>query len=196
MGDFLKAFKRSRIIHLMFAVEFFTSGLIINLLAFLAFITVKPFSKRMYRTLMYYICYFLNSREYSFYLFPLGTFVLIIKFPELVFLGNWWGSSKVNLYITPEDLELSKKNHGLLIMNHTYEVDWLMGWLYCDMIGVVGNCKAYAKKVIQYIPVVGWSWKFAEYIFLERSFEKDKTMIGNQLQAIYDYPDPVWVSYQ
>lgn len=60
----LRLFKRSRIVHLFFAVAFFTSGLIINFLQFLAFITVKPFSKKMYRTLMYYICYFLNSREY------------------------------------------------------------------------------------------------------------------------------------
>lgn len=66
MDDFLRAFKRSRIVHLLFAVEFFTSGLIINFLAFLAFITVKPFSKRMYRTLMYYICFFLNSRKSLF----------------------------------------------------------------------------------------------------------------------------------
>lgn len=60
----LRLFKRSRIVHLFFAVAFFTSGLIINFLQFLAFITVKPFSKTMYRTLMYYICYFLNSRKY------------------------------------------------------------------------------------------------------------------------------------
>lgn len=59
----LRQFKRSRVVHLFFAVAFFTSGLIINFLQFLAFITVKPFSKRMYRTLMYYICYMLNSRK-------------------------------------------------------------------------------------------------------------------------------------
>lgn len=79
-------------------------------------------------------------------------------------------------------------------MNHSYEVDWLMGWLFCDYIGILGNCKAFAKKVIQYIPVVGWSWKFAEYIFLERSFDKDKIMIGKQLDEVFDYPHTTWVS--
>lgn len=59
----LRLFKRSRIVHLFFAAAFFTSGIIINCLQFLAFVTVKPFSIKLYRTLMYYICYFLNSRQ-------------------------------------------------------------------------------------------------------------------------------------
>lgn len=78
-------------------------------------------------------------------------------------------------------------------MNHTYEIDWLVGWMLCEKVGVLGNCKAYAKKVISYIPAIGWSWKFAEFVFLERSFEKDKKIIGEQLNEIFDYPDPVWV---
>lgn len=72
MDEFVRTFKRLRIVHLFFAAAFFTSGLIINLLQFLAFITVKPFSKKMYRTLMYYICFYLNSRKYrEQYRFPL-----------------------------------------------------------------------------------------------------------------------------
>lgn len=41
--------------------------------------------------------------------------------------------------------------------------------------------------------MIGWSWKFAEFVFLERSFEKDKEIIGRQINEIFDYPDPVWV---
>ncbi|CAH0727685.1 unnamed protein product, partial [Brenthis ino] len=54
------------------------------------------------------------------------------------------------------------KEHGYLIMNHSYEVDWLMGWHFCDGIKVLGNCKAYAKKSIQYLPPIGWIWKFSQ----------------------------------
>lgn len=79
-------------------------------------------------------------------------------------------------------------------MNHTYEIDWLFGWIFCEKMGVLGNCKAYAKKVIQYIPAIGWCWKFAEFAFLERSFEKDKIIIDRQVNEIFDYPDPCWVS--
>src|SRR5690349_1174103 len=78
-------------------------------------------------------------------------------------------------------------------MNHAYETDWLFGWMFTEKIGVLGNCKAYAKKVISYIPTIGWSWKFAEFVFLERSYDKDKEIINTQLNAIFDYPDPVWL---
>lgn len=57
------------------------------------------------------------------------------------------------------------------------------------------NCKAYAKKSIQYLPPIGWIWKFSEFVFLERSFDKDKEIIKTQISEICDYPDPVWVSY-
>lgn len=95
--------------------------------------------------------------------------------------------------MSKEDLEKAGSEHALLIMNHTYETDWLFGWLFCDKIGVLGNCKAYAKKVTSYIPAIGWSWRFSEFVFLERSFEKDKEIIKKQLNEIFDYPDPVWL---
>ena len=109
---------------------------------------------------------------------------------------------------------INYSNIALLIMNHTYETDWLFGWMFCEKVGVLGNCKAYAKKVISYIPTIGllfnmsmsiflhlkliylicigWSWKFAEFVFLERSFDKDREIITKQLNEIFDYPDPVW----
>jgi lysophosphatidic acid acyltransferase / lysophosphatidylinositol acyltransferase len=112
---------------------------------------------------------------------------------ELVAIAEWWSGSKLNVYISKEDLAMAGKEHTLLVMNHAYETDWLFGWLFCEKIGVLGNCKAYAKKVISYIPTIGWSWKFAEFVFLERSFEKDREIITHQLSEIFDYPDPVWL---
>lgn len=55
------------------------------------------------------------------------------------------------------------------------------------------NPKAYAKKVIQYLPVLGWGWKFSEFVFLERSFDKDKETINRQIIELADHPDPMWV---
>lgn len=66
--------------------------------------------------------------------------------------------------------------------------------MLCEKVGVLGNCKAYAKKAISYIPAIGWAWKFGEFVFLERSFDKDKEIIERQVGEILDYPDPVWVS--
>ncbi|CAO1349935.1 unnamed protein product [Diamesa serratosioi] len=173
MANFVELFQQSTFIHLCFGISYFTSGLIINILQCILFLCVKPFSKTIYRKILYYLCY-------SFHC-------------QLVCVGEWWSGSKLIVYISKEDMKLSGTEHVLLVMNHTYEVDWLFGWMYCEKVGVLGNCKAFAKKAISYIPTIGWSWKFAEFVFLERSFDKDKEIIKNQLNEIFDYPSPIWL---
>lgn len=90
LDESLRLFKRSRIVHLFFAVAFFTSGLIINFLQFLAFVTVKPFSIKKYRQLMYYICYFLNSRELSL---DLSIFIAARSTTNPHSFQNWCSSA-------------------------------------------------------------------------------------------------------
>lgn len=51
----------------------------------------------------------------------------------------------------------------------------------------------YAKKVISYVPTIGWAWKFAEFVFLERNFQKDREIIGEQIRKIMAYPHPGWL---
>lgn len=173
MAGLVPMLKQSTLVHLCFAISFFTSGLIINTVQCVLYLGLKPFNKRLYRTIGYYLCY-------SFY-------------SQLVFLADWWSNARLNLYVSDEDIKYCGTEHVLLLMNHTYEIDWLIGWMFCEKVRVLGNCKAYAKKVIQYIPTIGWAWKFAEFVFLERSFEKDREIIGRQINEIYDYPDPVWL---
>jgi len=173
MSGLLEKFQSSFLVHLCFAISYFTSGLVINIFQCLLFVFVKPFNKKLYRTLIYYLCYSFHS--------------------QLVAIADWWSGSILHVYISDADLKMAGTEHSLLVMNHAYEVDWLFGWSFCEKIGVLGNCKAYAKKVISYIPTIGWSWKFAEFVFLERSFDKDKEVIAKQLNEIFDYPDPVWL---
>lgn len=187
--------KESKFVHLCFAISFFTSGLIINAIQCILFYGLKPFNKRLYRSIGYYLCYSFYSRKCESNL-TLSHFIKSeITFTEIVFIADWWSNSKLYIYIDNDVLQkYVGKEHVLLMMNHSYEIDWLIGWMFCEKSGVLGNCKAYAKKVIQYIPAVGWSWKFAEFVFLERSYDKDKEIIGRQINEIFDYPDPVWVS--
>lgn len=56
------------------------------------------------------------------------------------------------------------------------------------------NGKALSKKSVQYIPVLGWTFKFAEYILLERSYDKDREILTKQVKELVDYPDPMVVS--
>ncbi|XP_055912231.1 1-acyl-sn-glycerol-3-phosphate acyltransferase gamma-like [Eupeodes corollae] len=164
---------KSRLIHLCIAMTFFTSGLIINFIQLILHFCLKPFNTQLYRSLMYYLCFSLYS--------------------QLVFVAEWWANSRIEVWIDEKDKKFAGKEHVLLVMNHTYEIDWLAGWMYADKCQVLGNCKAYAKKVISYIPCIGWAWKFAEFVFLERSYDKDREIISRQLQAIMSYPHPVWL---
>lgn len=55
--------KKSKLVHLCFAISFFTSGLIINLAQCILFYGLKPLNKRLYRSINYYLCYSYFSRE-------------------------------------------------------------------------------------------------------------------------------------
>lgn len=41
---------------------------------------------------------------------------------------------------------------------------------------------------------MGWAWKFAESVFLERNWDKDKNTIGVQVRELAEYPEPMVVS--
>lgn len=171
--DFSKI-KGSNLIHLCFAITFFSSGLIINLVQCILYFCLKPFNKYLYRKINYYLCS-------SFY-------------AQLVFLAEWWSGTEIYAYIDKNDFDkYYGKEHAYCIMNHKFEIDWLMGWMFCDKIRCLGNAKAYAKKIIQYIPTLGWCWKFSEFVFLERSFDKDRDIINKQITELVDHPDPIWL---
>ncbi|XP_023018005.1 1-acyl-sn-glycerol-3-phosphate acyltransferase gamma [Leptinotarsa decemlineata] len=174
--DFSKLYflKQSRLIHLCISITFFTSGVIVNVAQCLLYLTIRPFSKTIYRKINWYLCWTIYS--------------------QLVFVGDWWSETKIFFYIDKEEFnKYYGKEHAYCIMNHTYEVDWLIGWMMAERIGVLGNCKAYAKKIIQYIPVLGWGWKCSDFVFLERNFDKDKEIINRQITELAEHPDPIWL---
>ncbi|KAM8710887.1 hypothetical protein ACLKA7_017504 [Drosophila subpalustris] len=170
----LQELKKLRLIHLCIAITFFTSGLTINFVQLLLHIFLKPFNKHLFRKLMYYTCYSLYC--------------------QLVFVADWYAGCRMRVYMDEEDYKkYSGRENVLLIMNHKYEIDWLAGWMIADKMGVLGNCKAYAKKAIRYVPCIGWAWWLAEFVFLNRDFDKDKEIIARQLKIVFSYPDPTWL---
>nr|CAD7576592.1 unnamed protein product [Timema californicum] len=174
MSNLVARLKKSSILHLLLAITFFVSGLIINIIQCLLYFGVRPFSRYLFRKINYYLSYSMYS--------------------QVVFLAEWWSNSNVVVYSDKEEFDkYCGKEHGYLLMNHRYEIDWLMGWFFCERMSLLGNCKTYAKKSIQYVPILGWAWKFGECIFLERSWEKDKEIIGRQIRELVDYPDSMWL---
>lgn len=63
--DILAELKKSTMVHLCLAISFFTSGLIINIVQGILFYGLKPFNKRLYRQIGYYLCYSFYSRKYT-----------------------------------------------------------------------------------------------------------------------------------
>ena len=105
----------SRLMYLpviLLAINFFISGLFINLVQFILWLVVRPISIWLFRKLNYYCLY--------------GMWC------QIVFLAEWWSTSTCSIFTDDETWNLMGKEHALVIMNHSYEVDWLMGWLVCE----------------------------------------------------------------
>jgi lysophosphatidic acid acyltransferase/lysophosphatidylinositol acyltransferase len=60
---------------------------------------------------------------------------------EMVFLGEWWSGSEVEVVGPPEDVKYFGKEHGLVVMNHKYDIDWLAGWILAERCGILGVSK-------------------------------------------------------
>jgi lysophosphatidic acid acyltransferase/lysophosphatidylinositol acyltransferase len=113
---------------------------------------------------------------------------------ELVWIVDWWAGVKVNLYTDPETLKMMGKEHALVIANHKSDIDWLIGWVFAQRSGCLGSTLAVMKKSSKFLPVIGWSMWFSEYLFLERSWAKDESTLKSGLQRLKDYPQPFWLA--
>lgn len=160
-------------IHVLFCVTFLVSGLCVNILQFVLYLLLARVNRRLYRCVNYYLVYTIYS--------------------QLLFLADWWSSAKLHIYCHPDLLKNMGNEHSLIIMNHHYELDWLYGWMVGDRCKLLGNCRVYVKKMLQYVPIIGWAWKLSDVVFLERNWEKDKDNLSRKLNQLLDYPSPVWV---
>lgn len=172
LEDFTKI-RRWYALHLLLCVTFFISGVIINAVQFLLYVTLRPFNKRLYCSINYYLMYSLMS--------------------QVLFLAEWWSGSDLRVFTSDESYKHWGKEHALIIMNHTFEVDWLMGWIVADRSQTLGSAKVFVKKMMQYVPTIGWAWRFSDAIFLNRKWEEDKTVMETQIKEFFDYPYPVWM---
>lgn len=112
---------------------------------------------------------------------------------EVVFIADVWSNSELIIYCKKDVFDILGKENHFALMNHSYEIDWLLGWLVIEKFGCLGNARGFVKNVIKYIPIAGWFFGFAEHIFLQRSFDKDKVVLEESIEDYLKYPDPVWM---
>ncbi|XP_062204265.1 1-acyl-sn-glycerol-3-phosphate acyltransferase PLS1-like isoform X2 [Phragmites australis] len=100
----------------------------------------------------------------------------------------------VQLHADQETYELMGKEHALIISNHRSDIDWLIGWILAQRSGCLGSTLAIMKKSSKFLPVIGWSMWFAEYLFLERSWAKDEKTLKWGLKRLKDFPRSFWLA--
>lgn len=141
----------------------------------------------------------IGTVAYPNYYHHLKFRAILIVYPiylaDIVFYADWWCGSKLEIFLSDEDSKTFGKEHCMTVCNHSYEIDWCVALSVADKYQAVGGCKSFAKKVLQYLPGIGWSWYFSEIIFLNRSYEKDEKIIKKQVRNIFTFPDPVSLAY-
>ncbi|CAK7331006.1 unnamed protein product [Dovyalis caffra] len=101
---------------------------------------------------------------------------------------------QIEVYADDETFELLGKEHALFICNHKSDVDWLVGWILAQRSGCLGSSLAIMKKEAKFLPVIGWSMWFSDYLFLERSWSKDERTLQSGFERLADFPMPFWLA--
>ncbi|XP_030522353.1 1-acyl-sn-glycerol-3-phosphate acyltransferase 2-like [Rhodamnia argentea] len=153
---------------------FILSGLIVNLVQAFFYVLVRPLSKNTYR--------------------KINKVVAELLWLELIWLVDWWAGVKVELYMDSQTFEMMGKEHALLICNHRSDVDWLVGWVIAQRAGCLGSALAIMKKEAKFLPVIGWSMWFSDYVFLDRRWAKDEITLKSGFERLSDFPMPFWLA--
>lgn len=145
------------IVILPLGILFILSGIIVNIIQAIFFVLLRPLSKNCYRRI--------------------NKLLTESLWLELIWLIDWWAGIKIELYTDSATFQLMGKENALVICNHRSDIDWLIGWVLAQRAGCLGSTIAIMKKEVKFLPVIGWSMWFAEYIFLERNWTKDETSL-------------------
>lgn len=165
----LNYIKTSIFTHLFFFVVFIISGLIVNSLQVLTLV-LWPISKSLYRKANGYLVY--------------------LHWAQLVFLFDTYSGSHIFLHCDEKFFDAIAKQHGLLLMNHSFDLDWLATWCVADRYGQLFSAKCFMKNELKYVPLVGWSFYLLEMPFLKRNFETDRKKLVEGVQLLADFPMP------
>lgn len=103
-------------------------------------------------------------------------------------MAQHWSGSDFELFCTDETFTKLGKESAVSILNHHYDIDWLLGWTLCQRIGLLGGSRVFNKNSTKFLPIVGWSFWFNEMLFLNREWESDKKSLVKGLEAILETP--------
>ena len=86
----------------------------------------------------------------------------LVFLPEFTFMAQWWAGSECTVVLEkPEDYDLIGKEHNITIMNHKYDIDWLMAWILAErfqMLGVSNKVIVLRETMFSVLPRDGGSF--------------------------------------
>jgi len=166
--------KEFPLFHILGTITFLVIGLLVNIVQVLGFFSLP-------RTIFYRLNYFAVNAIYGY----------------LVFLADWWGGARLTIYCSDQFYEkLQRRSFSerqVVLLNHHTELDWLFAWQLADRAGLLGGCRALAKKTLAYLPIIGWSSVMTGDIFLTRSWEKDQSTVKAKISSMEQQPLPTWL---
>ena len=164
-----------------FAVTLLCCGFVLNALQLLALIVLSPFSR---------VLYIKTSA-------PLANCVgrLFVWFLE------WGGQCRLKIHSEVPLEELNREHSALVTWNHVNSLDWLVVACFMLRIGKCSSLRTLVKQSLAYVPILGWTWYFSDFIFLKRKLNEDEQKIKQGLRHIRAADDgdafgrmPFWVT--
>ena len=69
------------------------------------------------------------------------------------------------------------------LLNHSSDVDFILGWAVAARVGCLGRIKALAKSSLRYTPVLGWQWALTGTCFLRRKWAHDACTLSRACEG-------------
>ncbi|XP_071954870.1 1-acyl-sn-glycerol-3-phosphate acyltransferase gamma-like [Antedon mediterranea] len=168
----LSIIQKTYIVPLIVGYTFLVSGVVIWILQACCLV-IWPFSKSLYRRCVCVLAY--------------------QHWVQMVFLFDHWAKAEIIFYHDGKLVDFLAKEHSLIVMNHRFDVDFLVTWSTCQKFGILGSSKSFVKEELKYIPIVGWGFSLIEMVFLKRNFQKDRKALVDGISILKDYPLKSWM---
>lgn len=82
---------------------------------------------------------------------------------------EWWSGTECTLYTDPKSYPLYGNENAIVVLNHSYEIDFLCGWTFCERFGVLGVREIVPAKQSAHFPLFELR-SFSSWIFLYKQF--------------------------
>ena len=65
-------------------------------------------------------------------------------------IANYWGDMEFVLYCKDEDFKAIGKENSFIVINHKYELDWLVCWVMCQRANLLGVSGVFCSNFLYF----------------------------------------------